>query len=80
MYSDIDYNMHMNNTRYADMLCDFLPLDEVDALRGFSLSYLNEAAYGHTVSVLGGKQENIRYFRTTDEEGTPCLEAQLFLA
>ena len=79
VYSDIDYNMHMNNTRYADMLCDFLPLDEVDSLRGFSLSYLNEAAYGHTVSVLGGKQENIRYFRTTDEEGTPCLEAQLLL-
>jgi len=78
VYSDIDYNMHMNNTRYADMLCDFLPLDEVDALRGFSLSYLNEAAYGHTVSVLGGKQDDIRYFRTTDEEGTPCLEAQLF--
>ncbi len=78
VYSDIDYNMHMNNTRYADMLCDFLPLDEVDTLRGFSLSYLHEAAYGHTVTVFGGKQNDVCYFRTTDEEGTPCLEAQLF--
>ena len=77
-YSDIDYNMHMNNTRYADMLCDFLPLDEVNALRGFSLSYLNEAAYGHTVSVFCGKQDQIRYFRTINEEGTTCLESQLF--
>ncbi len=77
-YSDIDYNMHMNNTRYADMLYDFLPLDEVEALQGFSLSYLNEAAYGHTITVYSGKQDGIRYFRTTDEVGTSCLEAQLF--
>lgn len=78
VYSDLDYNMHMNNTRYADMLCDFLTLDEVADLRGFSLSYLHEAAYGHTVRVVGGTKDNIRYFRTTDEEGTVCLEAQLF--
>ncbi|MBE6703303.1 MAG: acyl-CoA thioesterase [Ruminococcaceae bacterium] len=25
VFSDIDYNMHMNNTKYPDMLCDFLP-------------------------------------------------------
>ena len=79
VYSDLDYNMHMNNTRYADMLCDFLLLDEVDRLRGFSLSYLHEAAYGHTVTVLG-TDEGSRYFRTVNEEGTVCLEAQLFLA
>ena len=24
-YADIDYNMHMNNARYPDMVCDFLP-------------------------------------------------------
>ncbi len=78
VYSDIDYNMHMNNTRYADMLCDFLPLDEVERLRGFSLSYLHEAAYGHTVTVLSGCSDGMRYFRTVDEQGTVCLEAQLF--
>lgn len=80
VYSDLDYNMHMNNTRYADMLCDFLPLDDVDQLRGFSLSYLHEAAYGHTVTVLGAADGSSRYFRTVNEEGTVCLEAQLFLA
>ncbi|MBO5937905.1 MAG: hypothetical protein J6Q82_00195 [Clostridia bacterium] len=79
VYSDIDYNMHMNNTRYADMLCDFLPLDETELLRGFSLSYLHEAAYGHRITVLSGKQNDSRFFRTIDEDGTVCLEAQLFL-
>ena len=78
VYSDIDYNMHMNNTRYADMLCDFLPLDEVESLRGLSLSYLHEATFSHTITVLSGKQDGVRYFRTLDEDGTVCLEAQLF--
>lgn len=79
VYSDLDYNMHMNNTRYADMLCDYLTLDEVEGLRGFSLSYLHEAAYGHTISVFSGDRDGTRYFRTQDEEGTTCLEAQMFL-
>ena len=80
VYSDLDYNMHMNNTRYADMLCDYLSLEEVSHLRGFSLSYLREAAYGHTLTVLGGKQgERLRYFRTLNEDGTVCLEAQVLL-
>ena len=38
VYSDLDYNMHMNNTRYPDMLCDFLPTDEIGRIRGIFLS------------------------------------------
>lgn len=80
VYSDLDYNMHMNNTRYPDMLCDFLPLEEVPRLRGMSLSYLHEAAYGDTVTVLGEQRENCYYMKTVNGEGTVCLEAQLWLA
>ncbi len=75
VYSDLDYNMHMNNTRYPDMLCDYMPLSDVDRICGFSLSYLHEAAYGDTVTVLCGKQGNDRYFRTVNESGVVCLEA-----
>ncbi len=77
VYSDLDYNMHMNNTRYPDMLCDFLPLEEADKIRGMSLSYLHEAAYGNTLTVLGAKYEDSYYLRTVNEEGTVCLEAQI---
>ena len=80
VYSDLDYNMHMNNTRYPDMLCDFLPLAEVARLRGMALSYLHEAAYGDTVRVLGEKRENCYYMKTVNGEGTVCLEAQLWLS
>lgn len=77
VYSDLDYNMHMNNTRYPDMLCDFLPIEEVSRIRGFCLSYLHEAALGDCMTVLRAKGENCYYFRTLNGQGAVCLEAQI---
>lgn len=79
VYSDLDYNMHMNNTKYADMLCDYMPYDKIGDIKGISLSYLHEAAFGDTVKVYctheGGKFD----FRTVNGEGTACLEAEILL-
>ena len=77
VYSDLDYNMHMNNTRYPDMLCDHLPLEKVEQIRGMTLSYLHEAAYGDTITVLRAEQNGTYFFRTVNEAGTVCLEAQI---
>ena len=77
VYSDLDYNMHMNNTRYPDMLCDFLPLEEVGRIKGMTLSYLHEAAYGDTITVLCAKVEGNYFFRTVNAAGAACLEAQI---
>ena len=79
VYSDLDYNMHMNNTHYPDMLCDYLPLEDVARIRGMSLSYLHEAAYGDRISVRGAKREESYLFRTFNEDGVVCLEAQIDL-
>ena len=79
VYSDLDYNMHMNNTKYADMLCDFLPLDEVQYIRAMSLSYVHEARFGDTVSVYGTKRDNSYLIRTVNEAGDVCLEAEVLL-
>ncbi|MBR2353372.1 MAG: hypothetical protein IKA76_02590 [Clostridia bacterium] len=79
VYSDLDYNMHMNNTRYPNMLCDFLPMEEIGRIRGMVLSYLHEGAFGSTLTVLSAKEGENRYFRTLDENGTACLEAQIIL-
>lgn len=80
VYSDLDYNRHMNNTRYPDMLCDFLPLDRVGGVRGMTLSYLHEAAFGDTLSVLSCEQNGTYYFRTVNEAGDTCLEATVHIA
>ena len=77
VYSDLDYNMHMNNTRYPDMLCDFLPNEKIGAIKGFLLSYVHEAAYGETLDVRYAEQDGVGYFRTLGADGQICLEAQV---
>ena len=79
VYSDLDYNMHMNNTRYADMLCDFMPYELIPNIKGISLSYLHEATFGHTLKIFRLGEEGKFDFRTIDEDGTVCLEAQILL-
>ena len=79
VYSDLDYNMHMNNTRYADMLCDFMPYDMIPKIKGISLSYLHEAAFGNTIKLFGSYNSDKFDFRTINEDGKVCLEAQLLL-
>ena len=50
-YADIDYNGHMNNARYPDMVCDFLPDPAGVRVTGLSLSYVKEAPYGSLLTV-----------------------------
>ncbi len=79
VWSDLDYNMHMNNTHYPDMLCDFLPTESIGKIRGFLLSYVNEAAFGQTLDVMRAESDGSFFFRTLDPSGRVCLEAQVLL-
>ncbi len=85
-YSDIDYNMHMNNTHYPDMVCDFLSEMTSSAtpltVTSMSLSYIKEAALGEVLSVeRSAKDENGRIFiRTHNRAGDTCLEAAITLS
>ena len=81
-YSDLDYNGHMNNTKYPDMLADFLPDPTHVWVNGFSLSFLQEAKFGGELSVYRAPWQSPAgeggfLFRTGDEEGNTCLEALL---
>ena len=75
VYSDIDYNGHMNNTRYPDMLCDFIPEMRHSRMTGMTLSYRKEAAFGHTLRVFRQKAEGGYLLCTVDEDGNVCTEA-----
>ena len=75
-YSDIDYNMHMNNTNYPDMLCDFLPDMQGKYVSEMSLSYLKEAPLGATLTVNRRLREDGFFeLRTTNPSGDTCLDA-----
>lgn len=75
VYSDIDYNGHMNNTRYPDMLCDFIPEMRESRMTGIVLSYRKEATFGHTLRVFRQKNEDGYLVCTVDEDGNVCTEA-----
>lgn len=75
VYSDLDYNMHMNNTRYPDMLCDFIPYDRIGSVKGMTLSYLREAAFGDLLTVERAEKDGNYFFRTVNQRGELCLEA-----
>ena len=78
-FSDIDYNMHMNNTKYPDMLCDYVPDMLGKFVSGFSLSYLHEAAYGDVLTIFRAESENGYLFRVVNQDGKTCMEAELYL-
>ena len=58
VFSDLDYNMHMNNTKYPDMLCDFIDTADVEKVCGIFLSYVNESAFGESLLFPYRKQEH----------------------
>lgn len=73
--------MHMNNTHYPDMICDFLSemTDENAAYRvcSMSLSYVKESHLGATLKVTRGDMSDDGQIevRTLNENGEPCLDA-----
>ena len=77
VYSDLDYNRHMNNTHYPDMFCDFMPDVCESRVTGMMLSFLHEAAYGHVLKVYRTATEGGYLFRTVDENGNACTDALL---
>ncbi len=78
VYSDADYNGHMNNTHYPDLFCDFTPDIARVRVSGLMLSFLREATLGHTLTVLRAPAENGYLFRTCDADGGVCTDARIF--
>ncbi|MBQ3013190.1 MAG: hypothetical protein IJD74_06600 [Clostridia bacterium] len=86
VYSDIDYNMHMNNTHYPDMICDFLEemTDETLSYRvaSLALSYIKESHLGATLTVYRSqiREDDTVDIRTVNEDMQICLEASVRFA
>lgn len=79
-YTDVDYNEHMNNTRYPNMLCDLLPDMHGKYVSSLSLSYVNEAHLGETLTGYAGEENGVWYVRTLRENGQTNAEARITLA
>ena len=59
------------------MLCDYMDINDVAKIKGISLSFLHESAFGDEIEVLRLKTDDGYFFRTLSSDNTVCLEAQI---
>ena len=82
MYSDVDRNFHMNNTKYFDMLFDYIPDREKLTMSSCIMNYVGEAPLGSKVEVFisepekGDNGETFYYFKT-EIEGKANIQAKI---
>lgn len=80
--SDADYNGHMNNTNYVDLLCDYIPeltagTHRVTAMR---IHFSKEAPLGETIEIKRLQTPEGKYiFRTFRSDGELNVEAEFTL-
>ena len=75
VYSDIDYNKHMNNTHYPNMLIDFLPSPEKHRVKELMISFIKGAMYEDTLKIYRANDGDTFYFKTLNSENNVCLES-----
>lgn len=81
-YSEIDCNMHMNNTNYPDMLVNYLPEVEKSTVCSMSLSFFSEAPYRECIEILrtepidNADGTKTCWFRTLKSDAAVNMEAR----
>lgn len=54
-YSDLDFNRHLNNAVYGDILMDFLPAEmRHQKMKRVQICYVSESRLGETLKIYGG--------------------------
>ncbi|NLG93478.1 MAG: hypothetical protein GX485_08025 [Clostridiales bacterium] len=69
-YSDLDYNCHLNNTIYGDIVTDFLP-GEVDGFRyaEAQINYINESALGDVLKIYAARKDGFVMMKGVNARG-----------
>lgn len=75
-YSEIDVNHHVNNTVYADFICDALPYElmtEAD-IDSFVIGFQNEAVINDKIAVRQQKITDKEFYVTGNHERAECFK------
>lgn len=61
VYSDIDFNRHVNTLRYIDLIFDNVPLELIEQNNGLriDINFIAEALYGEILTIGWTNEENI---------------------
>ena len=78
-YSRCDMNGHLNNTRYADIVCDAVPWQVWDSaqISDFIISYHREVPRGESFTLRRAKLAEDTFYFEGEREGKSAFEAQL---
>lgn len=82
-YSDADVNRHVNNSKYADFICDALHMEKLGEgkfLSELQVGFLAECLPGETIEVYTGTENGMWYAHGSDRDGKSRFDAALILA
>ena len=81
-YSRCDMNGHLNNTRYADILCDALPWSvwEQGTVQDLLLFYHREVPRGESFTLSRARTGEKQYYFNGEREGKSAFEASITFA
>ncbi len=77
VYSDIDFNRHVNTMRYIEMMIDMLPVEMLtrEAPVRLDIHFLHECRYGQTLVVGYEQRGGQALFEVKNDEGTVGVRA-----
>lgn len=76
-FSELDFNGHLNNTRYADIVFDALSADKAANLKEFSVAFVKEAKLHDTLTLTTAEEDGYTFLQATKEDGTVCFTARV---
>lgn len=79
-YSDLDYNLHVNNAVYADMVCDSIPFELLRdrGISRFGIIYQHEATHGAALELeTVGSSESGAFYVGGTIAGERCFESEI---
>lgn len=79
VYSDIDFNRHVNTMRYIEMMLDMLPIERLTdgAPMRFDIHFMKECRYGQTLTVGVEHRDNGAFFEIAGDEGAAAVRAAI---
>ena len=69
-FSDLDYNGHMNNAKYADHSLDFAYSGIDRKIASLQIDYHKEILYGEKINVFSGENDKTIKLKGADESGS----------
>ncbi len=79
VYSDIDFNRHVNTLRYIELLFDALPLEIIEHNNGMriDINFIAEARYGETLAAGTKCEGDTWHFEITSDGGKVLCRAKI---